>query len=130
MDCPDETTLSDFLEGLLEVEHRVRVLEHMEGCSECQLLVALSSLKQGRSRDWRRRAPPLPRRWRSRGRSAHPVWTGPGCCAGRSPWACCRAGRRTSSSLRTGRPRRSPRRRGSTSYRSTCSLNQGHTSKR
>lgn len=49
------------------------------------------SLKQGRSRGLRRRAPPLPRRWRSRGRSAHPVWTGPGCCAGRSPWKCWRA---------------------------------------
>jgi hypothetical protein len=41
------------------------------------------SLKQGRSRGWRRRAPPLRRRWRSRGRSAHPVWTRPGCSAGR-----------------------------------------------
>lgn len=25
------------------------------------------------------------------GRSAHPVWTRPGCCAGRSPWMCLRA---------------------------------------
>ncbi|OJH42175.1 hypothetical protein BON30_02880 [Cystobacter ferrugineus] len=35
----------------------------------------LSSLKRGQSRGRRRRAQPLPRRWRSRRRSAHPVWT-------------------------------------------------------
>ena len=53
--------------------------------------VHFCSLKQGRSRGLRRRAPPLARGWRSRGRSAYAVWTGPGWCAGGSPWKCWRA---------------------------------------
>ncbi|SEL58514.1 hypothetical protein SAMN05444354_1079 [Stigmatella aurantiaca] len=58
----------------------------VQGCPSWILLNAggsgyyrVGSLKEGRSRGWKRRALPLPRRWRSRGRSAYPVWTGPGC---------------------------------------------------
>jgi len=41
--CPDETTLSDFLEGMLPEEGRARVLTHLEGCEGCQGQVALGA---------------------------------------------------------------------------------------
>ena len=41
--CPDETTLSDFLAGMLPEEGRARVLTHLEGCEECQSQVALGA---------------------------------------------------------------------------------------
>ncbi|MFP2934800.1 protein kinase domain-containing protein, partial [Pyxidicoccus sp. 3LG] len=43
MECPSETTLSEFLEGLLPEEHRARVLAHVEGCERCQENVALGA---------------------------------------------------------------------------------------
>ncbi|MCP3141101.1 tetratricopeptide repeat protein [Pyxidicoccus xibeiensis] len=43
MECPSETTLSEFLEGLLPEERRVRVLAHVEGCERCQESVALGA---------------------------------------------------------------------------------------
>ncbi len=47
--CPDETTLSDFLSGMLPEDARVAVLAHLEGCEACQRQVALgtSSLPDG-----------------------------------------------------------------------------------
>ncbi|NPC86915.1 protein kinase, partial [Pyxidicoccus fallax] len=43
MECPSETTLSDFVEGLLPEARRVRVLAHVEGCAGCQEQVALAA---------------------------------------------------------------------------------------
>ncbi|MBZ4415628.1 tetratricopeptide repeat protein [Myxococcus sp. RHSTA-1-4] len=43
MECPSETTLSDFLEGLLPEAQRALVLAHVEGCERCQELVALGA---------------------------------------------------------------------------------------
>ncbi|QRK09283.1 tetratricopeptide repeat protein [Archangium violaceum] len=40
MTCPDETTLSDFLEGLLPEDSRARVLAHVEDCAGCQRALA------------------------------------------------------------------------------------------
>ncbi len=40
MACPDETTLSDFLQGQLLEARRVTVLEHVEGCESCQRALA------------------------------------------------------------------------------------------
>ena len=40
MECPSETTLSDFLAGLLTEAERARVLAHVEGCAACQEAVA------------------------------------------------------------------------------------------
>ncbi|MCY1079793.1 serine/threonine-protein kinase [Archangium lansingense] len=40
MGCPDETTLSDFLVGLLPEARRQEVLAHVEGCTSCQLALA------------------------------------------------------------------------------------------
>jgi tetratricopeptide (TPR) repeat protein len=40
MECPSETTLSDFLEGVLREERRAQVLTHMEGCADCQRALA------------------------------------------------------------------------------------------
>ncbi|WNG50316.1 tetratricopeptide repeat protein [Archangium minus] len=40
MKCPDETTLSDFLEGLLPEDRRARVLAHVEDCAGCQRALA------------------------------------------------------------------------------------------
>ena len=57
MDCPDETTLSDFLDGLLPAEQRERVLEHVERCSECQWLVALGASDAGPEPESRPGAP-------------------------------------------------------------------------
>ena len=41
--CPDETTLSDFLAGMLPEEERTRVLAHLDGCEGCQRQVALGA---------------------------------------------------------------------------------------
>ncbi|MCY1073040.1 serine/threonine-protein kinase [Archangium lansingense] len=38
--CPQETTLSDFLAGLLSEEHRGEVLAHVERCADCQWVLA------------------------------------------------------------------------------------------
>ncbi|PTL77364.1 tetratricopeptide repeat protein [Vitiosangium sp. GDMCC 1.1324] len=38
--CPQETTLSDFLAGLLSEEHRGLVLAHVEHCPDCQWVLA------------------------------------------------------------------------------------------
>ncbi|WNG40448.1 tetratricopeptide repeat protein [Archangium violaceum] len=38
--CPQETTLSDFLAGLLSEEHRGHVLAHVEHCADCQWVLA------------------------------------------------------------------------------------------
>ncbi|QRN94362.1 tetratricopeptide repeat protein [Archangium violaceum] len=38
--CPQETTLSDFLAGLLSEEHRSLVLAHVEHCADCQWVLA------------------------------------------------------------------------------------------
>ncbi|RKH47595.1 serine/threonine-protein kinase [Corallococcus sicarius] len=38
--CPQETTLSDFLAGVLSEEHRGPVVEHVERCAECQWVLA------------------------------------------------------------------------------------------
>ncbi|MCP3139393.1 serine/threonine-protein kinase [Pyxidicoccus xibeiensis] len=38
--CPQETTLSDFLAGLLSEEHRGRVLAHVECCADCRWVLA------------------------------------------------------------------------------------------
>ncbi|MFP2961352.1 tetratricopeptide repeat protein [Myxococcus sp. 1LA] len=43
MECPSETTLSDFLEGALADAHRTRVLAHVEGCERCQEQLALGA---------------------------------------------------------------------------------------
>ncbi|HYO59529.1 tetratricopeptide repeat protein [Archangium sp.] len=43
MECPSETTLSDFLAGLLPAEQRASVLAHVEGCASCQQQVALGA---------------------------------------------------------------------------------------
>ncbi|MCY1015138.1 tetratricopeptide repeat protein [Pyxidicoccus sp. MSG2] len=43
MQCPSETTLSDFLEGLLPEEQRAHVLAHVEGCEGCQEQVAMGA---------------------------------------------------------------------------------------
>ncbi|MFL5351021.1 tetratricopeptide repeat protein [Archangium sp.] len=43
MECPDETTLSDFLAGVLPEAERARVLAHVEGCAQCQRQVALGA---------------------------------------------------------------------------------------
>ncbi len=43
MECPSETTLSDFLAGLLPEEQRPSVLAHVEGCASCQQQVALGA---------------------------------------------------------------------------------------
>ncbi|WNG56618.1 tetratricopeptide repeat protein [Archangium gephyra] len=40
MGCPDETTLSDFLVGLLPEARRQEVLAHVEGCAACQRALA------------------------------------------------------------------------------------------
>ncbi|AKJ02528.1 serine/threonine protein kinase [Archangium gephyra] len=40
MGCPDETTLSDFLVGLLPEARRQEVLAHVEGCASCQRALA------------------------------------------------------------------------------------------
>ncbi|WP_375772610.1 serine/threonine-protein kinase [Archangium gephyra] len=40
MGCPDETTLSDFLVGLLPEARREEVLAHVEGCAGCQRALA------------------------------------------------------------------------------------------
>jgi eukaryotic-like serine/threonine-protein kinase len=40
MTCPSETTLSDFVGGLLPEEHRAQVLAHVETCADCQRAVA------------------------------------------------------------------------------------------
>lgn len=40
MECPDETTLSDFLAGWLSEERRARVLAHVEGCPRCERALA------------------------------------------------------------------------------------------
>jgi tetratricopeptide (TPR) repeat protein/tRNA A-37 threonylcarbamoyl transferase component Bud32 len=40
MACPDETTLSDFLVGLLPEARRQEVLAHVEGCAGCQRALA------------------------------------------------------------------------------------------
>jgi len=40
MECPGETTLSDFLGGMLPEPRRVQVLTHMERCVQCQQAVA------------------------------------------------------------------------------------------
>ncbi|WNG14895.1 tetratricopeptide repeat protein [Cystobacter fuscus] len=41
--CPDETTLSDFLAGMLAEADRTRVLAHVDGCEGCQRQVALGA---------------------------------------------------------------------------------------
>ena len=41
--CPDETTLSDLLVGVLPEETRARVVAHVEGCDACQRQVALGA---------------------------------------------------------------------------------------
>ena len=38
--CPAETTLSDLLAGLLPAEQRPEVLSHVEGCTDCQRVLA------------------------------------------------------------------------------------------
>ncbi|NBD08271.1 tetratricopeptide repeat protein [Corallococcus sp. c25j21] len=38
--CPQEATLTDFLSGLLSEEDRVRVLAHVESCSDCRWALA------------------------------------------------------------------------------------------
>ncbi|WNG50859.1 tetratricopeptide repeat protein [Archangium minus] len=38
--CPQETTLSDFLAGLLSEQHRAHVLAHVEHCADCQWVLA------------------------------------------------------------------------------------------
>ncbi|WNG50869.1 tetratricopeptide repeat protein [Archangium minus] len=38
--CPQETTLSDFLAGVLSEEHRGAVLAHVEHCADCQWVLA------------------------------------------------------------------------------------------
>ncbi len=38
--CPQETTLSDFLAGLLAEERRGEVLAHVEHCADCQWVLA------------------------------------------------------------------------------------------
>ncbi|RKH44751.1 tetratricopeptide repeat protein [Corallococcus sicarius] len=43
MACPDETTLSDFLEGRLSEEARTRVVAHLEGCADCQWVLAVGN---------------------------------------------------------------------------------------
>jgi tetratricopeptide (TPR) repeat protein/tRNA A-37 threonylcarbamoyl transferase component Bud32 len=43
MECPSETTLSDFLEGLLPEARRVLVLAHVESCERCQALLGLGA---------------------------------------------------------------------------------------
>ncbi|QSQ27723.1 tetratricopeptide repeat protein [Pyxidicoccus parkwayensis] len=43
MECPSETTLSDFLEGLLPEAERARVLAHVESCEACQEHVAMGT---------------------------------------------------------------------------------------
>ena len=40
MACPDETALSDFLQGPLPAARRVGVLKHVEGCESCQRALA------------------------------------------------------------------------------------------
>ena len=40
MGCPGETTLSDFLGGLLPEEERARLLAHVEACAGCLRAVA------------------------------------------------------------------------------------------
>src|SRR5688572_15261658 len=42
-ECPDETTLSDFLGGHLPEAPRARVLAHVEGCAHCQRAVAAAA---------------------------------------------------------------------------------------
>ncbi|QSQ19819.1 tetratricopeptide repeat protein [Pyxidicoccus parkwayensis] len=38
--CPQETTLSDFLAGVLSDEHRSLVMAHVEQCADCQWVLA------------------------------------------------------------------------------------------
>ncbi|WP_307734618.1 tetratricopeptide repeat protein [Pyxidicoccus parkwayensis] len=38
--CPSETTLSDFLAGVLPSEQRAQVLAHVESCADCQRVLA------------------------------------------------------------------------------------------
>jgi serine/threonine protein kinase len=59
MECPSETTLSDFLEGLLPEEQRTRVLAHVEGCEACQALVALGTSSTEGRQDGGEERPPL-----------------------------------------------------------------------
>ncbi len=40
MDCPDETSLSDFLVGALPEPRKAQVLAHVEGCTACQRVLA------------------------------------------------------------------------------------------
>ncbi|WP_224247829.1 serine/threonine-protein kinase [Hyalangium gracile] len=40
MGCPDETTLSHLLVGGLQEERRAQVLSHVEGCADCQRVLA------------------------------------------------------------------------------------------
>src|SRR5687767_7328978 len=40
MACPDETALSDFLQGTLPEARRAGVLKHVEGCESCQRALA------------------------------------------------------------------------------------------
>ncbi|RKH07968.1 protein kinase [Corallococcus sp. CA053C] len=43
MECPDETVLSDFLGGRLSEEVRARVVAHLEGCADCQWVLAVGN---------------------------------------------------------------------------------------
>ncbi len=43
MSCPDETTLSEFFGGALPEETRVRILTHVEGCADCQRVLAAAA---------------------------------------------------------------------------------------
>jgi serine/threonine protein kinase len=71
MRCPDETTLSDLLAGLLLEERRTEVLTHVEGCRGCQRAVALKLLRpEGRHEEVLRLR--LPREAQSLARLSHP----------------------------------------------------------
>ncbi|MFP2913145.1 protein kinase domain-containing protein, partial [Pyxidicoccus sp. 3LFB2] len=59
MECPSETTLSDFLEGLLPEEQRTRVLAHVEGCEPCQEHVAMGTSSTEGLTDVADERPPL-----------------------------------------------------------------------
>ncbi|WP_164017187.1 tetratricopeptide repeat protein [Pyxidicoccus trucidator] len=59
MECPSETTLSDFLEGLLPEEQRTRVLAHVEGCESCQEHVAMGASSTAGTPDAPEERPPL-----------------------------------------------------------------------
>lgn len=43
MNCPDETTLSEFFGGVLPEERRVQILAHVEGCADCQRVLAAAA---------------------------------------------------------------------------------------